>query len=207
MKRCVVVCAGEYGPIEHERMEDDFVICCDGGYKAAVDMGLTPDLLVGDFDSLKEPLPKNVEILRFPTEKDDTDSMLAVREGLRRGYRIFVLLFSLGGRLDHTVANIQLLGFLLEHGANGELIGPNDRVVLIQNETAYFPKKPNETLSVFAWEQGAGRVTLKGVQYPLDKAVLTTRFPLGAGNHITEKAAQITVENGTLLVVCSNVPD
>ena len=101
MKRCVVVCAGEYGPIEHERLHDDFVICCDGGYKAAVAMGLKPDLLVGDFDSLQEPLPKNVEILRFPIEKDDTDSMLAVREGLRRGYSRFVLLFSLGGRLDH----------------------------------------------------------------------------------------------------------
>ena len=207
MKRCVVVCAGEYGPIEYERLDGDFVICCDGGYKAAVKMGLKPDLLVGDFDSLQEPLPKNVGILRFPVEKDDTDSMLAVREGLRLGYSRFVLLFSLGGRLDHTIANLQLLGFLLNHKAKGELIGPNDRVFLLHNETLTLKQKPNETLSVFAWEQDANGVTLEGVQYPLKKASLQVRFPLGAGNHITGGQAKIEVEDGMLLVVCSHVPD
>jgi thiamine pyrophosphokinase len=101
------------------------------------------------------------------------------------------------------MANIQLLGFLLDNGATGELIGPGNTVCLLQNESRQFEQKSNETLSVFAWEKDAKGVTLQGVQYPLKKAVLTTRFPLGAGNHILKSQATVTVEDGALLVVCS----
>ncbi|MEG1774722.1 MAG: thiamine diphosphokinase, partial [Oscillospiraceae bacterium] len=109
MARCVIVCAGERGALEFSSRPDDFVICCDEGLNAAKEIGLRPDLLLGDFDSIQTPLPQDILTMRFPVEKDDTDSMLAVREGLRRGCTEFVLLFSLGGRLDHTLANIQAL--------------------------------------------------------------------------------------------------
>ncbi len=204
-RRCVVFCAGEEGDIDFSVTPEDFVICCDAGFAAAQRRGITPDLLIGDFDSYRAPLPESVETLRFPVEKDDTDSMLALREGLRRGYKRFVLLFSLGGRLDHTLANIQALAFLEELGASGMLIGPNDRVQLLKNGTLDIPRDNAYTLSIFAYGGKAIGVTLKGMQYPLNNAVVTETFPIGLGNHINAPTGRISVLDGTLLVVESKI--
>ncbi|MEG2173866.1 MAG: thiamine diphosphokinase [Oscillospiraceae bacterium] len=203
MCRCVVVCAGERSCADFIALPGDFVICCDDGLSAARQIGLTPDLLIGDFDSLTGPLPPEIETLRFPVEKDDTDSMLAVREGLRRGYRDFILLFSLGGRLDHTIANVQTLAFLLCHGASGRLVGPRDEVFLLHNTSVHLPRRTTHTLSLFAWNGAALGVTLRGVQYPLTDHTLTSDFPLGVGNSIIEEEAILSVTDGTLLVICS----
>jgi thiamine pyrophosphokinase len=203
MNRCIVICAGETGPIEDEYLSGNLIISCDDGYRIAEEMGIKPHILIGDFDSLSSPLPAGAEIIRFPVEKDDTDSMLAVKEGLKRGFRDFVLVFSLGGRLDHTVANIQLLGFLCDNGAKGQLVGPRDRVMLVKNETVRIKKRPGETLSVFAWERDARGVSLRGVYYPLENAVISARNPIGACNKITGDEAFIAVEDGILLIVCS----
>ena len=202
---CVFFCAGYEGYIDFSVNPEDFVICCDAGFAAAQRRGITPDLLIGDFDSYRAPLPESVETLRFPVEKDDTDSMLALREGLRRGYKRFVLLFSLGGRLDHTLANIQALAFLEELGATGMLIGPNDRVQLLKNGTLGIPRDSAYTLSIFAYGGKAIGVTLKGMQYPLNNAVVTETFPVGLGNHIIAPTGRISVLDGTLLVVESKI--
>ena len=95
-----------------------FLICADAGLENARAYGLTPDLTLGDFDSLAGGEPDiEGEKLTFPVEKDDTDTMLGIKEGLDRGYRRFLLYGSLGGRLDHTIANIASLRYLLDHGA------------------------------------------------------------------------------------------
>lgn len=203
--RCVVFCAGEEGEIDFAVTPEDFVICCDAGYLAAKRRGITPDLLIGDFDSYREPLPDSVETLQFPVEKDDTDSMLALREGLRRGYKQFVLLFALGGRLDHTLANLQALAFLEEFGASGLIIGPRDRVQLLKNGTLDIPRRNAYTLSIFAYGGKAIGVTLKGMQYPLNDAVVTETFPIGLGNHIIEPLGRVSVLDGSLLVVESKI--
>lgn len=204
-RRCVVFCAGEEGEIDFAVTPEDFVICCDAGYLAAKGRGITPDLLIGDFDSYREPLPDSVETLHFPVEKDDTDSMLALREGLRRGYKEFVLLFALGGRLDHTLANLQALAFLEEFGASGLIIGPRDRVQLLKNGTLDIPRRSAYTLSIFAYGGKAIGVTLKGMQYPLNDAVVTETFPIGLGNHIIEPVGRVSVLDGLLLVVESKI--
>lgn len=204
MPRCIILCAGERGTIDAlSPAPGDLILCCDGGWDVARELGLVPDLLLGDFDSIQGPLPEGIEILRFPVEKDDTDSMLAVREGLRRGCDAFELYFSLGGRLDHTVANIQTLAFLREAGASGTLFGPRDTVRLLGNETLTLRRDKTRTLSVFAYGGPARGVTLRGVRYPLTDALLTTGFPLGLGNHIVEEEAEVTVADGRLLVVTS----
>lgn len=205
VRRCVVFCAGEEGEIDFTVTPEDFVICCDAGYLAAKRRGITPDLLIGDFDSYRDPLPESVEALRFPVEKDDTDSMLALREGLRRGYLQFVLLFALGGRLDHTLANLQALAFLEEFGASGQIIGPRDRVQLLKNGTLDIPRRSAYTFSIFAYSGKAIGVTLKGMQYPLNDAVVTEAFPIGLGNHIIEPMGRVSVLDGTLLVVESKI--
>ncbi|HWP50429.1 MAG TPA: thiamine diphosphokinase [Clostridia bacterium] len=204
-RRCVVFCAGEDGDIDFPVTPEDFIICCDAGFVAAKRRGISPDLLIGDFDSYREPLPETVETLRFPVEKDDTDSMLALREGLRRGYKNFVLLFALGGRLDHTLANLQTLTFLEEFGASGMIIGPRDRVQLLKNGALDIPRCNEYTLSIFAYAGKAIGVSLKGMQYPLNDAVITESFPIGLGNHIIEPMGRVSVLDGTLLVVESKI--
>ena len=204
-RRCVVFCAGEEGEIDFAATPEDFIICCDAGFAAAKRRGITPDLLIGDFDSYREPLPETVETLHFPVEKDDTDSMLALREGLRRGYKRFVLLFALGGRLDHTLANLQALAFLEEFGADGFIIGPRDRVQLLKNGVLDIPRRSGYTVSIFAYAGKAIGVTLKGMQYPLNDAVVTETFPIGLGNYIIERTGRISVLDGTLLVVESKI--
>lgn len=205
MKRCVIFCAGEEGPMDFSFEPDDFYICCDAGLSAAQKLGVTPHLLVGDFDSLGCAPPCDLPVLRFPVEKDDTDSMLAVREGLRRGFRRFALLFSLGGRLDHTVANIQTLAFLLERRAEGILIGPSDTARLLHNGGTAIARREGFTLSVFAFGGPAKGVTLTGVQYPLADAAVDTSFPIGVGNHIVAASAGVSVAEGTLLLIESRI--
>jgi thiamine pyrophosphokinase len=205
MRRCVVFCAGEFGPVDFASESGDLVICCDAGLLAAQKMGITPDLLVGDFDSLDRPPPADLAVLRFPAEKDDTDSLLAVREGLRRGCRRFVLLFSLGGRLDHTLANIQTLAFLLGRGADGMLVGPFDTVRLLKNSRIELARRKGYTLSVFSYDRCARGVTLTGVQYPLTGAAVENSFPIGLANRIVEPTAGVSVEDGTLVIVESRI--
>lgn len=200
-RRCIIFCAGEEGELPFEITEQDFIICCDAGFEAAERKGVLPDLILGDFDSCHGKPPKGVEIMRYPVEKDDTDSMLALREGLRRGYRSFVLLFSLGGRLDHTIANLQTLAFLEENDAQGILIGPRDTVRLLKNSEVEIHKREGYTLSIFAFRGTAYGVTLTGMQYPLQNATVTEAFPIGLGNHIVNPIGKISVSNGTLLVV------
>lgn len=204
-RRCVVFCAGEDGELSFLPAQGDFIICCDAGYTAAKRRGITPDLLIGDFDSYHEPLPDTIETVRFPVEKDDTDSMLALREGLKRGYKQFVILFALGGRLDHTLANLQSLSFLEEHGASGMIVGPCDTVQLLTNGTLSIPRRDGYTFSIFAFCGAAMGVNLKGMQYPLHEATITEAFPIGLGNHIIEPVASVSVSNGTLLVVESKI--
>ncbi len=208
MRRCVVFCAGEAGPLPpgFSIREDDLLIACDAGYRNAIRMGVIPHLLMGDFDSLDGALPDGIETVRFPVEKDDTDSMLALREGLRRGCRSFVLLFPLGGRLDHTIANIQTLAFLQEHGADGMLLGPDDTVRLLTGPASLsLPRREGMTLSVFAYGCEARGVTLTGMQYPLQDAVVTDSFPIGLGNHILSPEGGISLREGRLLVIESRI--
>lgn len=204
-RRCVVICAGEQGNMTFSPEESDFVICCDAGLNAAKRLGITPDLIMGDFDSYEGDFPAQIETMRFPVEKDDTDSMLALREGLKRDFRDFLLLFSLGGRLDHTFANIQALAFLAENGAEGELVGCEDTVRLLINGKMDIPYREGWNFSLFSFGERAQGVTLTGMQYPLENAVITQSFPIGMGNHVVAPIAQVSVENGALLIMRSKI--
>ena len=119
---CYIVGSRPPGEIALARGRAALVIAADGGLRHLEAQGLTADLIVGDFDSLGR-VPEGDNILRHPVEKDDTDMLLAVRTGLDRGYRVFVLYGGLGGRLDHTYANLQVLNFLASRGASGGLLG------------------------------------------------------------------------------------
>ena len=160
---------------------------------------LTPHGILGDFDSLGYvPVGSTV----FPVEKDDTDAMLAVKQGLALGYRSFILYGSLDGpRLDHTVANFQTLQYLADHGAAGYLIGRDYIVTVIQKERVCFSSDATGILSAFCLGKDAKGVTLTGLQYPLRDGTLTAGFPLGVSNHFIGEAATVTVAEGSLLLL------
>ena len=199
MGKCVIFCAAEFDRLALPLSQEDFVIAADGGLRHTNGLGLTPNAILGDFDSLGfTPEGANV----FPVEKDDTDAMLAVRLGLNQGYREFILYGSLDGpRLDHTVANFQTLQFLADHGAFGYLVGRDTLVTVVKDGSITFPAGGSGTLSVFCMGPDAQGVTLEGLYYPLQSGTLTSGFPLGVSNHFTGAEARIAVKKGSLLVL------
>lgn len=199
MGKCVIFCAAEFDHLVKPLEKGDFVIAADGGLRHARKLGITPDAILGDFDSLGfTPQGANV----FPVEKDDTDSMLAVRLGLTRGFREFLLYGSLDGpRLDHTVANFQTLQFLADHGAFGYLVGAGCLATVVKDGSIRFPQGCCGTISVFCMGRDAHGVDIAGLYYPLENGTLTPGFPLGVSNHFTGKEATIRVQDGSLLVL------
>lgn len=199
MKECVIFCAAECDGLARPIRPDAFVIAADGGLQHTEKLGIAPDAVLGDFDSLGyTPNGANV----FPVEKDDTDAMLAVRLGLRQGCGEFLLYGSLDGpRLDHTVANFQTLQFLADHGAVGYLIGNTTMATVVKKGKITFPAGLSGTISVFCMGPDAVGVTEKGLFYGLENGTLTSGFPLGVSNHFTGEEVTISVKNGSLLVL------
>ncbi len=195
----MIFCAGNFDGLAEPVGDRDFLLAADGGLRHLQKLGLTPDGILGDFDSLGY-VPADSTL--FPVEKDDTDSMLAVRQGLQLGYKRFLLYGSLDGpRLDHTIANFQTLQFLADRGAHGYLIGEQYMVTVVKNGKLTFPKEASGILSVFCMGADARGVTLTGLQYPLENATLTAGFPLGVSNHFTGTPATVSVADGSLLLL------
>ena len=196
---CVIFCAAEFDRLARPLGKDAWVIAADGGLKHTRNLGITPNEIIGDFDSLGYT-PEGANV--FPVEKDDTDAMLAVRRGLRRGCREFLIYGGLDGpRLDHTVANFQTLQFLADRGAVGYLIGSAAIVTIVKNEAIRFPAGTRGTISVFCMGADAAGVTERGLYYGLERGTLTSGFPLGVSNHFTGAESEISVEDGSLLVL------
>jgi len=201
-KICCIVGAMEPGKLDLP--EGALVIAADGGLAHLERRGVQADLIVGDFDSLGR-VPEGANVIRHPVEKDDTDMMLAVRTGLARGCRRFLLYGGLGGRLDHAYANLQTLVWLAEHEAQGWLLGDGLAVTAIRNGRLTFGAGRTGTISVFCPNGEARGVDLTGLYYPLQDAVLTSSFPLGVSNQFTGQPAAVSVREGTLLVMWETV--
>jgi thiamine pyrophosphokinase len=199
MKTCIIFCAAAFEALAAPIEQGDIVIAADGGLRHTEKLGITPDVILGDFDSLGYA-PEGANV--FPVEKDDTDAMLAVRRGLELGCRRFLFYGSLDGpRLDHTVANFQTLQFLCDRNARGILVGNHTMVTAVKNGAVVFPTGCEGTVSVFCMGPDAHGVTLRGLYYPLENGTLSAGFPLGVSNHFTGVEAEISVEDGSLLIL------
>ena len=195
----MIFCAGGFDALAEPVASGDFILAADGGVTHLDALGLQPDGILGDFDSLGY-VPTGAQV--YPVEKDDTDSMLAVRQGLKLGFRRFVLYGALDGpRIDHTVANFQTLGFLAENGAVGFLVGLTHIATVVKNGVVRFPAANDGIVSVFCMGADAEGVDIRGLQYPLENGTLTAAFPLGVSNHFVGKTAEVSVKNGSLLVI------
>lgn len=199
MGKCIIFCAAEFHGLIAPLSSDDYIIAADGGLAHVEKLGMTPNGILGDFDSLGYT-PSGSTV--FPVEKDDTDAMLAVRKGLELGFQEFYLYGSLDGpRLDHTVANFQTLQFLCDHGAFGYLIGKDYIVTAVKNGSVRFPASCSGIFSVFCMGADAKGVTIQGGKYDAENVTLSAGFPLGVSNHFEGRDVTVSVEAGSLLIL------
>lgn len=185
----------------------DYVIAADRGFDSLMAYGVNPDLAVGDFDSLGHR-PNHPNVIQLPAEKDDTDMVYALRKGLELGYRRFVLLGGVGGRLEHTLGNIQLLDWLSRHQAQGFLAGEKTVATCVRDgKKITFPPSMSGYLSVFCNSGRAEGVSLTGLKYPLENDVLTGDFPLGVSNQFLGREACVSAAAGSLVLVWEDPGD
>lgn len=177
------------------------IIACDYGGMHALRHGIRPDLWVGDFDSCDPGILPDVPRVTAPKEKDDTDTMMALKEAMARGYRRVVITGALGARMDHAFANLQLLIFAEEHGIRCRILDRHHQIFVLKNTGCRLRRKHWRYVSVFAVSDRCEGVTLQGLKYPLRDGVLHSGIPLGVSNEFSEQNAQISVQNGTLLII------
>lgn len=201
--RCVIVAAAP--EIQWpEIAPSDFVIACDAGYNHAKAANAVPDIIIGDFDSCALDLPAEIKTIRVNAEKDDTDTMLAVKYGLQHGFTDFLLLGALGGRLDHQLANISAAAYIAESGGRCQIYDKTCELHAFRNGELVIRNKKGAIASVFAYTDHAYGVSLDGMKYILKDAALKNTFPLGVSNEITADVAKVAVASGILLVVLEN---
>lgn len=199
MKTCYIVGAGEFEHGFTPRAED-IVIAADGGYSALVKKEIRCDLLIGDMDSISK-IPSEIELIRHPVEKDETDTHLAFLEGWRRGYRKFEIYGGTGGRSDHTFANYCLLLNIKNHGGDARLYSATEVAYIIKDGAMRVTGNPGKTISVFAFGEECTGVNIRGLCYELSEGKLSVDFPLGVSNEFVGNSAEIGVTRGTLLVI------
>lgn len=202
MKRCVIVGGADindYDKVCAILSPDDYYIFCDCGLRHADDLRIIPDLIVGDFDSYNRP-ETEIEMIVLPTVKDDTDTVYAVKEGLTRGYKEFLLIGCVGQRLDHTLANVSILQMLDKNGAKGVIVDDYSEMELVKDEVVRIPL----TFAYFSLINIYGNakgITISGAKYPLANAEITTDYQYGVSNEVTGNEATVSVDDGALLLI------
>ena len=198
---CSIICGAPCKVLK--KYVEGYIIAADSGLDRCLEASVKPDLVVGDFDSVKSGIPKGVEVIRVKPEKDDTDTVLAARTALERGFTELRFFCAFGGRISHSLANLQTLNFLKRKKVGAAMFGENCVMFLLNKQTVRIPKF-NGCLSVFALEKTA-IVSERGVKYPLLKRELSDAFPLGVSNEITADIAEISVHSGLCAVILEGV--
>ena len=203
--KCHIICSAPNADIEPIRNmkkdAGDIVICADGGYEYAREAGVKPDIVVSDFDSAKDGVPKgDFELFTFDTHKDDTDTMIAVKEGIKRGCTEFIFYAATGGRFDHMFANVLLLLWIEKQGYHAMMTDEEARYFFIGKEYT-FPNEGRRTVSLFAIDKPVKGITLHGFEYPLNGYDMATDVSLGISNVIVSDNARIETTEGRLFVV------
>lgn len=206
--KCLIIGAGDLTMGEITVGEEDYVIAVDGGLSYCGILNVEPDKIIGDFDSVSEKEKEAIRslqeqvpglVMELPVEKDDTDMLAALKYGLELGYTDFRIYAGTGGRFDHTLANIQCLLYLKNHGTTGYLVDGTGMILVIQNEAVHFRKELEGYLSLFSLGKEAKGVTLRGLKYPLENYTLTNDYPIGISNEFIGEESSIQVEDGELV--------
>ena len=229
--RCIIVGAGDFFGMPFQPAEEDYVIAADAGYENLKAVGIVPDLVVGDFDSMEVEGVKGVtgpvkdldifadaekaeyihHLQRIELDgvetrvidpiKNDPDMLACVRIGMERGFRSFHLIGGTGKRIDHSIANLQVLGFLAQQGMHGYLYGEHQLVCAIRNESVCFPKEMQGYFSALSLSDECHGVTERGFKYIVTDVTLSNAMPTGLSNEFVGTEAEISVKEGTLLLI------
>ena len=187
------------------QMKDPYIICTDGGFDLAKQAGITPHLLLGDLDSIQSRIPKELPLKTFPPEKDYTDLELAIHTAIEKKASHVEIWGGIGGRLDHTVANLQLLSCYAEQFRSLSMHDGQNRCFVLNakgtQKSITIPQEKDCYLSLFSLSETVQGRTAKGVKYPLQNHTLTRTFPLGVSNEFKQKEAFLSLEKGSLLIV------
>ena len=203
MKRCVIVGGAgiaNYDRIKSALSDDDYIVFCDSGLKHMSNLAVVPSLIVGDFDSHENP-HLDIETIALPCEKDDTDTVFAVKEAIKRGYKEFLMIGVVGARLDHTLGNVYILELLDEIGLNGRIIDDYSEMELVSQEPAYV----EDSYAYFSLINITGiakGITIENAKYLLKDGEIKCGYQYGVSNEVLRgKKAKIFVNEGKLLLI------
>ena len=203
MKRCVIVGGAnikDYKRIQGQMKDDDFFVFCDSGLRHLEPLGVTPSLIVGDFDSHVRPDTK-AETIVLPCEKDDTDTVFAVKEAMRRGFSDFLIIGAVGERLDHTLGNVSVLLMLDAGGKNGKIVDDYSEMEIISSNPVFIDDSFGY-FSLITLSEKAEGVTIENAKYPLSDAVITYEYQYGVSNEVLPgKMAMVSVKKGKVLLI------
>lgn len=202
MRTCWLAGGGDFAAKGFSPAPDDIVIAVDAGYEKIKELGFEPDIIIGDFDSLGYvPQGETGEIRKHPCQKDDTDMMLAVKEGLSAGCDNFFIFGGMGGRISHTLGNFQVLDFLVQNGSKATLCDGDTTVTTLSEGEITFDGTLQGYISLVPWGCEKAVVSIEGLKYELEKSALVSGRPLGISNEFTGQAAKVQVHEGTVLIV------
>lgn len=200
MAVCYIVGAGDCTSIDFEKKNGDLVIAADGGYKYLLSANINPDIVIGDFDSLGE-IPQGQNVITLNPVKDITDMNAAVDIGIERRYSEFVIYGALGGRVDHSLANIQLIAYLSQIGAEPKIIDGKTVIAAVTDGKISFDSSYKGYISVFSHSDICENVSISGLKYNLENATLKNSFPLGVSNEFIGKDSEIIIGRGTAIII------
>ena len=209
MKKCHIVTAYVDGPMPDMTPygAPECIICADGGHEIALSNGMAPSIVIGDSDSGEmKPRPgSKTEFIRFPQEKDESDTFLCVKHAISLGYDDITIIGGVGGRVDHTVSNIQTLTHFSSPARRIAMVDANNYMTVIEGSSITLSGDGYVNLSLFSLTDRCTGVTAKGLHYPLDGADLDNAYPIGLSNRFTGGEAVIGVKAGKLLAIMSRI--
>lgn len=196
--RCLIISGGEFSKLKIDS-HYDLVIACDKGYMYAKRLKLKVDILIGDFDSMKKPKDK-VTMLEAAKEKDDTDTGLAIKYAIRNGYKDIDIICALGKRIDHEIANISFLKYMIENGVRGRILSDSAELLIAKDELFKVKKRANRYVSIFSMSDKTIIEYIKGSKYDVKNIILKNSFPLGVSNEFKNEYIRIKIKKGIVLV-------
>ena len=206
MKKCIIVGAGEFCETSLPIDTKDYIIAADGGYDNLRSINVTPHIFIGDKDSVNSCV-ENLSSIVFPAKKDDSDLLLSVNHAIEKGFRLFYIFGGMGGRIDHTIANIKILHYLSSLGMRGYLFSKDEVITVIHNEGITFPSYFSGNFSVFSLGGDSLGVNEKGAEYSLCSYTLTSDSSIGLSNRFCKKEAVVSIDNGTLAIIFTRQGD
>ena len=201
MKTCYIACALDC-VIDLKPSENDLVIGADRGYSVLKSNNIKPNAVIGDFDSYNGEIDCE-NIIRFPVKKDFTDSELAIKYAISKGYKKIRIYGAIGGQLDHTLANIATLVNYTKQGIDVAFYDGNNVIFAIFNNKIEFSEKAYGRISVFSFDDKSNGVSEKGLLYELNDAMLENKIPLGVSNEFIGQKSEISVKEGILVLYTS----